>query len=144
MLLKTINGAKAQFLTIHLNLSDTSCVTKKSIYLGIDALLKDRLPYVLNNDTKVICDFLISKQFQKKPLIITDYLVISICLLQNLRYLCCWIAEYAFLQMAFRLLLLLSKTTKLLLRTHNRHIKCSRLLAWVCLCSYGCLVVPSQ
>ena len=48
-----------------------------------------------------------------------------------------------FLQMAFRLLLLISKTTKLLLRTHNRHNKCSRLLAWVCLCSYRCLVVPS-
>ena len=31
-----------------------------------------------------------------------------------------------FVLMAFRLLLLLSKTTKLLLRTNNRHNKCPR------------------
>ena len=36
---------------------------KKSTYLGIDALSNDRLPYVLNNVTKVICKFLISKHF---------------------------------------------------------------------------------
>ena len=38
-----------------------------------------------------------------------------------------------FVLMAFRLLLLISKTTKLLLRTHNRHTKCSRPMSWVVL-----------
>ena len=44
---------------------------------------------------------------------------------------------------AFRLLFRKVKRPKFNEQTDNRHIKCSRHLAWVCLCLYGYLVVPS-
>ena len=45
---------------------------------------------------------------------------------------------------AFRLLFCEVKRPKFIKQVDNRHIKCSRLLAWVCLYLYGYLVVPSS
>ena len=47
------------------------------------------------------------------------------------------------LLVAFRLLFRKVKRPKFNEQTDNRHIKCSRLMAWVCLYSFGYLVVPS-
>lgn len=45
---------------------------------------------------------------------------------------------------AFRLLFCEVKRPKFIKQINNRHIKCSRHLAWVCLDLYGYLVVPSS
>ena len=73
-----------------------------------------------------------------------DKLQLYLSTLENICYLCIGCRIGNLLLVAFRLLFCEVKRPKFNKQTNNRHIKCSRRLAWVCLCLYGYLVVPSS